>query len=68
MNWHNCLVYLDDIIVLGRTFEEHLNNLAQVFQKLRDANLRLQIKKCEFCKDTLKFFGHIVSFSNSWVS
>ena len=57
---HNCLVYLDDVIVLGRTFDEHLNNLAQVFQRLRDANLRLQIRKCQFCRDTVKFLGHII--------
>ncbi|GBM14110.1 Retrovirus-related Pol polyprotein from transposon 17.6 [Araneus ventricosus] len=29
-----CLVYLDDIIIVGRTFEEHLNNLRKVFQRL----------------------------------
>ena len=43
IQWHNCLVYIDDIIVLGRTFDEHLKNLAQVFQRLCDANLRLQV-------------------------
>jgi len=48
IQWLRCLVYLDDIIVLGRSFEEHLQNLAQIFQRLCDANLRLQIKKCEF--------------------
>ena len=39
IQWHNCLVYINDIIVLGRTFDEHLKNLAQVFQRLCDANL-----------------------------
>ena len=34
IQWHSCLVYLDDIIVLGRSFEEHIQNLAQVFQRL----------------------------------
>ena len=50
-------LYLDDIIVLGRSFE-HIQNLAQVFQCLRDANLTLQIKKCSLCRDTL---GHVIS-------
>ena len=48
IQWHSCLVYLDDIIVLGRSFEEHIQNLAQVFQRLRDANLKLQIKSAHF--------------------
>ena len=61
IQWHNCLVYINDIIVLGRTFDEHLKNLAQVFQRLRDANLRLQVWKCQFCRDTVKFLGHVIS-------
>ncbi|GBO17422.1 hypothetical protein AVEN_70072-1 [Araneus ventricosus] len=32
-----CLVYLDDIIIVGRTFEEHLNNLRKLFQRLQKA-------------------------------
>ena len=61
IQWHSCLVYLDDIIVFGRSFAEHIRNLAEVFQQLRDANLRLQVKKCTFCRDTVKFLGHVIS-------
>ncbi|GBM00252.1 Retrovirus-related Pol polyprotein from transposon 17.6 [Araneus ventricosus] len=43
-----CLVYLDDIIIVGRTFEEHLNNLNKVFRRLQKANLKLNPKKCRF--------------------
>ena len=32
LQWSQCLVYLDDVIVLGRTFEDHLDNLHQVLQ------------------------------------
>ncbi|GBM44268.1 Retrovirus-related Pol polyprotein from transposon 297, partial [Araneus ventricosus] len=45
-----CLVYLDDIIIVGRTFEEHLNNLRKVFQRLQKANLKLNPKKCRKIK------------------
>jgi len=34
LHWDICLVYIDDIIVMGRSFEEHLRNVAQVFQRL----------------------------------
>lgn len=40
IQWHYCL---DDIIVLGQSFDEHIQNLAQVFQHLCVANLKLQI-------------------------
>lgn len=61
IQWQDCLVYLDDIIVLGKTFENHLANLARIFQRLRDANLKLQMKKCVFGKNTVKFLGHVIS-------
>jgi len=53
------LVYLDDIIVVSHTFEEHLAHL-EVFRRLRQARLRLNIAKCHFCRDRLKYLGHIV--------
>ena len=34
-----CMVYLDDILVVGRTFQEHLNNLKEVIERLRYAGL-----------------------------
>jgi len=41
VQWQQCLVYLDDIIVVGKDFEEHLKNLGMVLQKLKQANLRV---------------------------
>ena len=41
-----CMVYLDDLLFMGRSFAEHLQNLQEVFEKLREANLRLKPKKC----------------------
>ena len=31
MHWKTCLVYVDDIIVLARTFDEHLKNLEEIW-------------------------------------
>ncbi|KAG6464703.1 hypothetical protein O3G_MSEX014678 [Manduca sexta] len=56
-----CLVYLDDIIIGGRTFEEHLQNLGRVLSKIRGANLKLSPKKCSFFKQQVSFLGHIIS-------
>ena len=55
------LIYLDDIIVYGKTFEEHLHNLEVVFQRLADANLKLNTEKCIFFQVQISFLGHLVS-------
>ena len=61
LQWSECLVYLDDIIVLGRSFEEHLKNLQSVLQRLRQAGLRLKLSKCLFFQHQVKYLGHIIS-------
>ena len=48
LQWEHCLVYLDDVIVLGCSFNEHLQNLQTVFQRLRQAGLKLKPRKCAF--------------------
>lgn len=53
--------YLDDLVVIGKTFEEHLELLKEVFQRLRTANLRLNIEKCHFCKKELRYLGHLIN-------
>jgi len=40
----HAFAYQDDIIVIGRTLEEHKRNLREVFQRLKEANLRLNPK------------------------
>ena len=41
------LVYLDDIIVMGKTFAEHLNDLDLVFSRIRDAGFKITRKVLE---------------------
>jgi hypothetical protein len=53
-------VYLDDIIIFLRTYEEHLDHINQVLDALRRANLKIKLKKCFFCLPELEFLGHIV--------
>ena len=54
-------VYLDDIVVISKTREEHFKILESVFCKLREANLRVSLKKCKFFKPKIKFLGHEVN-------
>ena len=39
--WSVCLLYLDDILVHGKTFEEEILNLSEVLGRFRAANLKL---------------------------
>lgn len=54
------LVYLDDINVFLRTFNEHIEHLEEVFKRLAAANLKVKPRKCEFFKDQLKYLGFII--------
>lgn len=56
-----CLVYMDDIIIFSTSLQEHILNLDKVFSKLRDANLKVQLDKCEFLRREIAFLGHIIS-------
>ena len=55
-----CMVYLDDILVFSKTFEEHSDNLREVFQRLQQAGLCLKPKKCSFIQHSVDYLGYIV--------
>jgi len=57
----HAFAYQDDIIVIGRTLEEHMRNLREVFCHLREANLMLNPEKCQFFKKELLYLGHRVT-------
>ena len=54
------LVYLDDINVFSRTFNEHLEHLEEVFRRLAAANLKIKPRKCDFFKEQLDYLGFVV--------
>jgi len=59
--WQTCLVYIDDIIVVGKTLDVYLRNVAQVLGRLREAGLKLKPSKCKLFCARVKFLGHVVS-------
>jgi len=56
-----CFVYLDDVLVVGQTFEEHLSNLREVFGRLKEAGLKLKPSKCHLAKSQVAYLGYVVS-------
>ncbi len=59
--WSVCLLFLDDILVHARTFDEEIFNLRQVFSRLRVANLKLNPKKCVLFRTRVLYLGHVVT-------
>ena len=56
-----CTVYLDDILVMGTTFEEHLCNLQYVFDRLCDAGVHLKPSKCYLARKQVEYLGYVIS-------
>jgi len=57
----HALWYQDDIIDVGRTLQDHKENLRRVFRRLKEANLRINADKCQFFKQELLYLGHRVT-------
>src|SRR4051812_43076423 len=58
--WDFVVVYLDDLNIFSRTFEEHLTHLRTVFDRLKQAGLKLNPEKCRFVSPELTFLGHVI--------
>jgi transposase InsO family protein len=52
---------MDDILIYGRTVEEHDERLERTLQKVQEAGLKLNRDKCEFRKEKIEYFGHVIS-------
>lgn len=57
----SCAVYLDDIIVFGRSIDDHNINLFKVFSKLKRAGFKLSREKCVFLQNNVRFLGHVIN-------
>lgn len=53
-------VYIDDLLVVSQTFEDHLKRLKIVAKCLREANLTINLQKSNFCTTEIRYLGHIV--------
>ena len=60
-NLDGVICQMDDVLVFGRTDNEHDKRRSKVLSRLERANVTLNSAKCEFKKTSVKFVGHIVS-------
>ena len=61
LEWDCCFVYIDDILVASRSFDDHIRHLKLVFERLRQAGLRLKLKKCLFLREQVPYLGYVIS-------
>ena len=61
LQWSHCLVYLNDVIVIGWTFDKHLRNLESVFRRFREAGLCLKSSKCSLYQREVLYLVHVIS-------
>ena len=61
LQWKAFLIYLDDVIVYGKTFEEHLQRLSMVLLQFRQAGLKLKPSKCHFFETQVTLLGHVLT-------
>ena len=54
------VVYINDILITGKTPEEHLHNLDQVMNWLEQAGVTLKESKCTFAAPSVEYLGHII--------
>ena len=59
--WKRCMVYIDDVIVFGESFDQTLENLSMVLERIRAAGLTLKPKKCELFTQEILYLGFMVT-------
>ena len=61
LSWDCVVSFLDDLIILGKGFGNHLTNMEKVFARFAKFKLKLKPKKCELFQREMIFLGHRVS-------
>ena len=56
-----CYVYIDDLLIASKNFDEHLQHIRLVFERLAKFGIVVNLKKCFFASDSIQFLGHLVS-------
>ena len=60
MNWIECLVYIDDVLVWASTFENHLDKFRRICNAFRVAGLKVKMSKCQIVPRQVKYLGHLL--------
>ena len=64
----NGISLLDDIVILGKNFQDHLESLVEALNRFRQYGLKLKPKKCTFFLKKVEFLGRIVGGNSIEIS
>lgn len=60
-DWKFSLVYLDDILIYSENYDDHLEHIKQVLKEILSYNLKINMKKSEFCAREIEYLGYIIN-------
>ena len=61
LHYKTALIYVDNIIAFSADFDTHLQHLAEIFDHLRKAGLKLKPSKCHSAVIQVLYLGHVIS-------
>ena len=61
LQWVTCLIYIDDVIVFCKDFDQHMQRLEEVLDRIKKAGLKLKASKSYLLQKEVIFLGHVVS-------
>lgn len=56
--------YIDDILIFSKTFNQHIDHLAQLLDAIKQEGFRLKLSKCTFAMDSVKYLGHVIGYNS----
>ena len=60
-NWEQCLIYLDDVMIFGNSYEQHFTRLKSILSWIAEAGVKLKSDKCNFLQSQVSYLGHVIS-------
>ena len=55
------LVYLDDLLIYSKTFDDHLAHLEKALERINHTGLKLNLEKCQLLQEKVEYLGHTIS-------
>ena len=61
LQWTTCLIYLDDVLIFSDNFDQQINRIQQVLDRIKLAGLKLKPSKCHLIRNQVTFLGHVLT-------
>ena len=61
LQWETCLIYLDDVIIFGKTEQQTLDCLDAILSRIGQAGMKLKPSKCRLFQKRVHYLGHVVT-------